>query len=269
MLPHTPPGTNHGQDQAGSSDHDQGTAQPGDLLELNPTAAADAVRSRAIAGSVVGFEGVGSPWRGLVNLECQLGRDEVRGSVAGAGVASAADLEAASWRDYINPSKGLGMTHSSGARVIRFDKQLSRFAARANAAAEPEQQQGLETGDLDGGVYQPRPAAAVWPAAAAAGFGSAARGTAAAAAARPHVAATVAVDDAAQALLSQKQGQSAGGTAGSVQQAARSAGAGETGAEGGAKQHCRLQLSSPSRLQLLKRYNRRKERTKHTVKEQL
>lgn len=157
---------------------DQVSANPGDLMELDPAAAADALRSRTIAGSAGGFAGISSHGKGLVNLDWQLGRHDVRGSAAGANVKSAADVEAASWRGYVNPDSGMAISKPANIRLLPFDKQSNRLAQRANAASVAGQQRGLETGDLDGGVYNPRPAAAVWSTVAAGRFGTAAKGTA-------------------------------------------------------------------------------------------
>jgi hypothetical protein len=70
---------------------------PGDLLQLDAAAAADAVRCRAVAGAVSSGFGAGA---GFINLQRQLGREELRGSAAGINVLSAADVEAASWIGY-------------------------------------------------------------------------------------------------------------------------------------------------------------------------
>lgn len=136
---------------------------------LDPAAAADAIRSRAVAGAGTGC---GS---GLVNLKHQLGRDELRGSAAGAHTMSAADLEAASWIDYHYCPTKPDTTKPYRARGAGFEQQISRAAVYANAAAVPSVSSGLETGDVDAGVYDPKPHLAVWPAAVAAGFTTAAK----------------------------------------------------------------------------------------------
>lgn len=251
---------NLGQHQVTSDHRDlQITAQPGDLIELNPAAAADAIRSRAIAGSVVGFDhSISNPRQGLVNLHCQLGRDDVRGSAAGDYVVSAADVEAASWRDYINPGKGMQMTNPVAARALGFEKQLSRLAAYRITAAVPECTAGVDTDDIDAGVYEPKPAKAVWPAAAAAHFGSAVRMVTAAAAAAelPQSSAQKQQQDGHQHQQRQhdvnvaaNSGSSAAGSKQAVQESAKRVDAGT------AKQP---NVNGRSRLQLLRQYNNQK-----------
>jgi hypothetical protein len=118
----------------------------------------------------------------LINLQRQLGREELRGSAAGTSVLSTADVEAASWIGYYVDARRHNVQKPRAPGVLGFERQLSRAAVAANAAAAAAPEAGKETGDVDGGVYEPR-LGAVWPAAAAAGFTSAARPAAAAAAA--------------------------------------------------------------------------------------
>jgi hypothetical protein len=171
-------------------------------------------------------------------LQRQLGREELRGSAAGTNVVSAADIEAASWIGVYQDPKKPEVCKPRVPGVLGFERQLSRAAVAANAAAVAVLELGKETGDVDAGVYEPR-LAAVWPAAAVAGFTSAARPTAAAVAAH---------------------GQGKG-------QAALRAGALETLVESGlgsAAQHeqqqQQQQLSRKQRLQLLKSYNKQKQK---------
>lgn len=204
---------------------------PGDLLQLDAAAAADAVRSRAIAGAV----GSGTHSTGLINLQLQLGRAELRGSAAGVDVVSAADADAAAWIGFYTDPRRPDVQKPRLPGAVGFERQLSRAAVGANAAAAAAPEVGKETGDVDGGVYQPR-LAAVWPAAAAAGFTSAARPGPAAAAQGAGV-----VEHAADAAK---------------KAATAAAGASGDGTTGGNDQQ--QQLSRKQRLQLLKSYNKQK-----------
>jgi hypothetical protein len=207
---------------------------PGDLLQLDAAAAADAVRSRAIAGAVGSGFGVGA---GFINLQRQLGREELRGSAAGTSVLSAADVEAASWIGYYMDHRRPDAQKPRVPGVLGFEQQLRRAAVAANAAATAAPEAGKETGDVDGGVYEPR-LGAVWPAAAAAGFTSAARPAAVVAA------------PAEEGAKVAKQATSA------VQEGVYMAVTGA--ARSGKLVQQQPQLSMKQRLQLLKSYNKQK-----------
>jgi hypothetical protein len=148
-------------------------------LEIDPAAAADAVRARAACG-------LGGP----VSITKQLGREELRGGAASGAVMSAADAEEASWRGFCMPNlqlvkprpQGSGGLAAAGAASrnapagVSFANQLGRLPA-VSTGWTAAVTAGHETGDVDAGLYDPRHEVAVWPTAAAAHFTFASRPT--------------------------------------------------------------------------------------------